>query len=740
MVDVEGVIEEIIYRNEDNGYTILTVATDAEEITVVGTLFRTTIGERIVVKGNYNSHPIYGLQLKAEEFQCFMPQEQAGMEKYLSSGAIKGIGPSLAKKIVEEFGNETFKIIEESPDKLSVIKGISMKKAQEIARIFFEQKKMRQVIIFLQDFGVSLTYAVKIFNEYKDKSIEIVKGNPYKLAEDIHGIGFKMADSMAYRVGIDRDSPERIMAGIKYTLNQASQEGHLFLEQGQVIEQSMELLETTKEHIENAMFELVIRQQLKSLTIEDKQVVYLMNYFMMEKYIAQKLLELADFKIAEDKNISKELEHIEDTQGICLDELQKKAIIDAMNNGVLVVTGGPGTGKTTTINAIIEAYEDRGKEVLLAAPTGRAAKRMTETTGKEAKTIHRLLEISFSKDEYNQKFERNEEYPLEADVVIIDEVSMMDVTLTYYLLKAIAIGTRLVLVGDKDQLPSVGPGNILKDIIKSEHIKTVVLDKIFRQAMESDIVINAHKIHKGESFSLRKNDKDFFFIGRQNAQRIIEEIIGLIKTRLPEFAGLSGSDSIQLLTPMRKGLLGVENLNTELQKAINPPDKKRREKEYRKIIFREGDKVMQIRNNYNIGWTIMSKYNYPIEEGVGVFNGDVGKILEINHYSEKVKVKFDDEKIIEYDFSNLDEIELAYAITIHKSQGSEYPVIVMPIFSGPAMLLTRNLLYTAITRAKNHVVLVGNEEIFWNMANNNREIHRNSSLHIMLEQAANISL
>ncbi len=585
MVDVEGVIEEIIYRNEDNGYTILTVATDAEEITVVGTLFRTTIGERIVVKGNYNSHPIYGLQLKAEEFQCFMPQEQAGMEKYLSSGAIKGIGPSLAKKIVEEFGNETFKIIEESPDKLSVIKGISMKKAQEIARIFFEQKKMRQVIIFLQDFGVSLTYAVKIFNEYKDKSIEIVKGNPYKLAEDIHGIGFKMADSMAYRVGIDRDSPERIMAGIKYTLNQASQEGHLFLEQGQVIEQSMELLETTKEHIENAMFELVIRQQLKSLTIEDKQVVYLMNYFMMEKYIAQKLLELADFKIAEDKNISKELEHIEDTQGICLDELQKKAIIDAMNNGVLVVTGGPGTGKTTTINAIIEAYEDRGKEVLLAAPTGRAAKRMTETTGKEAKTIHRLLEISFSKDEYNQKFERNEEYPLEADVVIIDEVSMMDVTLTYYLLKAIAIGTRLVLVGDKDQLPSVGPGNILKDIIKSEHIKTVVLDKIFRQAMESDIVINAHKIHKGESFSLRKNDKDFFFIGRQNAQRIIEEIIGLIKTRLPEFAGLSGSDSIQLLTPMRKGLLGVENLNTELQKAINPPDKKEEKRNTARLYF-----------------------------------------------------------------------------------------------------------------------------------------------------------
>ncbi|PKM94908.1 MAG: ATP-dependent RecD-like DNA helicase [Firmicutes bacterium HGW-Firmicutes-1] len=732
MVVVDGIVEEIIYRNDSNGYTIITVATDSEEITIVGTLFHVAIGERIRASGTYTSHPIYGMQLKVEQFQSFMPEEIAAMERYLASGVIKGIGPSLAKRLIDQFGLDTFKVIEEQTEVLAQVKGISEKKAQEITSVFYEQKKMRQVIIFLQEFGISLTYAIKIYGEYKEKTVETVKNNPYQLAEDIHGIGFKMADSIAFRIGIDRFSAERIMAGIKYILGQSSLDGHLFLEKETLIVQAAALLGVEAESTENALTQLHLKQHLLISSRNGIEIVYLITYYLMEKYIANHLLDLSSFKHPTDKNIENELVEIEKTHEIFLDAKQKKAIIEAMNCGVLVITGGPGTGKTTTINAIIEGFENRGLEVLLAAPTGRAAKRMTETTGKEAKTIHRLLEITFGKDELHQRFERNEEYPLECDVVIIDEASMMDVTLTYHLLKAIVPGTRLILVGDKDQLPSVGPGNILKDIIKSEFIPTAILDKIFRQAMESDIILNAHKINSGEHFPLKGSNKDFFFIARSNAHHIIDEIVSLVKIRLPKFTGCTSHDGIQILTPMRKGLLGVEHLNGELQRAINPYSKDKKEKEFRKIVFREGDKVMQIRNNYNISWEIVSKYNYTVEEGLGVFNGDVGKIIEVNHYSEKIKVKFDDEKLVEYDFTNLDELELAYAITIHKSQGSEYPVVILPMFSGPPMLLTRNLLYTAVTRAKAYVVVVGMEEVLKKMIDNNREIGRNSTLDQML--------
>lgn len=738
MVLIDGIVEDIIYRNDSNGYTILTVSTDSEEVTAVGTLFNITIGERIKASGTFTAHPIYGLQLKVDQYQSYMPDELAGMERYLASGAIKGIGPSLAKRLIEQFGLDTFRVIEEESYLLSQVKGISDRKAQEIASVFYEQKKMRQVIIFLQEYGVSLTYAIKIYGEYKDKTIEIVKSNPYQLAEDIHGIGFKMADAMAYKIGVDPYSPARMMAGIKYVLNQAALDGDLYLEQEILIQNATELLEVQVENVENALLELQLKQQLRVRENEGKLNIYLISYYLMEQYIATKLYELSTIKLPPDPNIEEELKAIEKTQSIFLDTKQKQAIIEAINRGVLVVTGGPGTGKTTTINAVIEAFEDRGLEVLLAAPTGRAAKRMTETTGMEAKTIHRLLEITFGKDELHQSFERNEEYPLEGDVIIIDEVSMMDVTLMYHLLKAIVPGTRLILVGDKDQLPSVGPGNILKDIIKSNQIPTVTLDKIFRQAMESDIVLNAHKINSGEHFPLKGSNKDFFFISRNNAHQIINEMITLVKTRLPKFTGCSSIDGIQILTPMRKGLLGVEHLNIELQKALNPPSKDKREKEFRKILYREGDKVMQIRNNYNISWQIFSKYNYAVEEGLGVFNGDVGKIIEINHYSEKLKVKFDDDKVVEYDFTNLDELELAYAVTIHKAQGSEYPVVVMPMFSGPPMLLTRNLLYTAITRAKAYVVIVGMEDVFNKMIENNREVSRNSTLDQMLNEVFSI--
>lgn len=731
MAEVEGIVEEIIYRNDTNGYTILTVTTESEEVTLVGTLFNVNSGESIRASGVYTTHPIYGMQLKVESFQSFIPQEVSAMERYLASGVIKGIGPSLAKRIVNRFSSDTFRIIEEEPEALAEIKGITEKKAQEIATIFYEQKKMRQVIIFLQEFGISLNLAIKIYNEYKDRAVEVVKTNPYQLAEDIHGIGFKMADAMAQRLGVDALSPERLVAGVKYALTLAATEGHLYLPKETLLEQARILLGVEDLSIENALIELQIKGQIVVKTKDNTDIIYLTIYYTMENHIANKLMELIRVEIPKDKSIEKDLVKYAEKQGIELDIKQKEAIIAALNTGVLVITGGPGTGKTTTINAIIKAFEERGMEVLLAAPTGRAAKRMTETTGKDAKTIHRLLEITFGKDELHQHFERNEDYPLEGDVLIIDEASMIDVTLMYHLLKAVPVGMRVLFVGDRDQLPSVGPGNILKNMIESGVIPTVMLDKIFRQALESEIIMNAHRINKGEQIVL-KGSKDFFFIGRRNANHIIEEIISLVKTRLPKFAGLKDDESVQVLTPMRKGLLGIENLNIILQNALNPPSKDKKEKEFRKITFRENDKVMQIRNNYNLSWEIQSKYGYKIDEGLGVFNGDVGRIIEINHYTEKVKVKFDDEKIVTYEFTNLDELELAYAITIHKSQGSEYPVVIIPMFSGPPMLLTRNLLYTAVTRAKSVVVLVGLEEIVTQMIENNREIKRNSSLDEML--------
>lgn len=736
MTVVEGIIEEIIYRNEDNGYTVLLVATESEEITCVGTMFNISAGEEIRATGKYVSHNIYGMQLQVDQFQSFIPRELTAMERYLSSGAIKGIGPALAKRVIEKFEADTFRVIEVEPERLAEVKGISEKKAMDIATIFYEQKRMRQVIIFLQDFGVSLTYAIKIFNEYKDKTIETIKMNPYQLAEDIHGIGFKMADSIADSIGIDKLSQHRIMSGIKYILSEVALDGHLYLEKELLLKQAMNLLNVHELNIENALIELQLTHKVMVQKKDGQDMVYLTIYYTMEQFVANKLYELATVNMKKDQKIEKEIANIEKAQNISFDKYQKQAIIKAMDSGLLVITGGPGTGKTTTINAIIDAFDTRGLDVALAAPTGRAAKRMTETTGKEAKTIHRLLEISFGKDELHQKFERNEEYPLEHDVIIIDETSMIDLSLMYYLLKAIVLGTRLILIGDKDQLPSVGPGNVLKDIINSHHINTVVLEKIFRQAMASDIVTNAHKINVGEQIILKGQKKDFFFINRNNANYIIQEVITLIKTRLPKFTGTT-SEAIQILTPMRKGILGVDNLNIELQKALNPEAKNKKEKTYRKNTFRENDKVMQIRNNYTIRWEIVNKYNYVIEDGTGVFNGDVGRIIDINHYSEKVKVKFDDEKIVEYDYTNLDELELAYAITIHKSQGSEYPVVILPIYQGPPMLLTRNLLYTAITRAKEYVVIVGMEDIVRKMIDNNREINRNSMLDIRIDEAFN---
>lgn len=724
---IEGIIEDIIYRNDDNGYTVLSVMVAGEELTIVGMMYGVTIGEHIMAEGEYASHNIYGKQLKVSHIETNIPTETAAIERYLGSGAIKGIGPSTASKIVEAFGEDTFYIMENDPLKLAEIKGISQKKAQAIGTVFYEQRTMRQAVIFLQEYGVSLTYAVKIYSEYKERTFEIIKSNPYLLAEDIQGISFRIADEIAEKAGIERTSEFRIMAAIKFVLYQSSMDGHTYLLSEDLRSKTTELLMIDGVDYVSIFMQLQLSGAIVIEDVEGEERVFLALYDMMEKVIAAKLFELTHVYDSKEPISKEEIKHIENQMGIDFDANQIEAMSESMNCGTLVITGGPGTGKTTTLNGIIQLLEDAHQEVLLAAPTGRAAKRMAETTGRDASTIHRLLEISGGA-EGNQKFERNEDHPLECDVVIIDEVSMIDTHLMYHLLKAVVPGIRLVFVGDQDQLPSVGPGNILKDMIASGYIQTVKLQRIFRQAGESHIVTNAHKINSGEMIDLTNNKKDFFFIRRHDGQHILKELITLVRDRLPKFAGLKSSEGIQVLTPTRKGVLGVDNLNLALQQALNPKDSNKTEKEVRDKLYREGDKVMQIKNNYNLPWRITSEFGYQVDEGIGVFNGDMGIINEINLYTEKVRVVFDDQRMVYYDFKGLDELELAYAVTIHKSQGSEYPVVVMPLFRGPTMLLNRNLLYTGITRARQYVVMVGEDSVVKQMIDNNRQMLRNSGL------------
>lgn len=739
MEKMVGIVEDIIYRNENNGYTILAVSTDEGEKTCVGTMFQLSIGEEISMTGKVTTHPIYGKQFNVDTFTTMIPKEKNAFERYLGSGAIKGIGPVLAKKIVEIFEEDTFRIIEEEPERLEEVKGISQNKAQQIAAIFFEQRTLRQAIIFLQEYQISLTYGMKIYEHYKDKTYTIIRENPYKLAEDIYGIGFKLADSIAAKTGISLDHPHRIMSAITYVLNQGAMDGHVYLTKKDMFNRTIDLLGIEIEYIDHILMELQMKQTIIVREFEGEDIIYLAYYHTMEEYCGHKVCQLLTNDVETIKHVDKLIASFEKSNRIVLDDIQRDAISFGAKYPFFVLTGGPGTGKTTTINALIYLFEKEGLSINLAAPTGRAAKRMTETTGYEAKTIHRLLEINFSGDESRQSFERNEDYPLECDVLILDETSMIDISLFYHVLKAVAVGTRVIMVGDKDQLPSVGAGNVLRDLIHMNRlVPTVVLEKIYRQAEESAIVVNAHKIHQGKMVDY-KNKKDFFFIKRNNSAQILKEVITLAKERLPKYTGVSFSEGIQILTPMRKGMLGVDQLNVALQNAINPVNKTKSEKVYRNNVFREGDKVMQIRNNYNISWKIMSQYNVKIDEGVGVFNGDMGTISDINHFAETVKVEFDDLKVVTYEFNQLDELELAYSVTIHKSQGSEYPVVIIPLFKGPSMLLSRNLLYTAVTRAKQMVVLVGDQRILEHMINNNREVHRNSTLFDMVEQASVMS-
>lgn len=733
METITGFVEHIVYRNEENGYTVLNLASNEEdEVTCVGVFQMISEGESLELTGEYTVHPSYGPQFKVQQYSIKAPEDIASIERYLGSGAIKGVGAALAARIVRKFKEDTFRIIEEEPERLAEIKGISERKAQEIAQQTEEKRELRQAMIFLQNYGISLSLAVKIYQTYQLDMYRIIQENPYRMAEDVTGVGFKIADEIAHRVGIHLDSDFRIRSGIMYVLQQASLEGHTYLPEELLTRRACELLGVDASGVEKHYMDMAIDRKLILKQSEAEVQIYASTFYYMELNVAVMLRELNVKYDFSETAVEQRIRKIEQLSELELDEMQRTAVKEAVRSGLLVITGGPGTGKTTTINTIIQYFESEGMDIALAAPTGRAAKRMSETTGYEAKTIHRLLELSGGMDEH-AGFERNEENPLETDVIIIDEMSMVDITLMHNLLKAVVAGTRLILVGDVNQLPSVGPGCVLKDIIDSHACNVVRLNRIFRQASESDIIVNAHKINRGEPVSLDNKSRDFFFLKRYDANVIISICIQLIRQKLPKYVNASPFD-IQVLTPMRKGLLGVERLNTILQQYLNPPDGKKAEREHGQTIFRVGDKVMQIKNNYQAEWEIRSRYNIPIEKGLGVFNGDMGIVREINSFSETLTVEYEERRMVEYPFKELDQLDLAYAITIHKSQGSEYPAVIIPLLTGPRMLMNRNLLYTAVTRARKCVTLVGDEKAFYNMEANVNEQKRYSGLRDRLEE------
>ncbi len=736
---VTGYIDHIIFRNEENGYTVFEMkgVEGQEELTCVGSFPVISQGATIEASGSYINHHIYGKQFQITSFAEKMPEDALAMERYLGSGAIKGIGAALAARIVRHFGEETLRIVEEEPERLAEVKGISEKKAREIAAQTAEKADMRKAMMFLQKYGISLNLGAKIYQKYGDSVYSVLQENPYRLADDISGVGFKIADEIAGRIGIHTDSDYRIRSGMLYTLLQATGEGHIYLPKEELFFRSSELLGVDTSYMEKHLMDLSMERKVIQKEAEGKILVYPSRFYYLELNTARMLRELNVLCPEEEAFVQRRIAQIEKETGTILDEMQKKAVTEAASHGLFILTGGPGTGKTTTINAIIRFFEGEGVELRLAAPTGRAAKRMTETTGYEAQTIHRLLELNGMPEEEKEgqavHFERNAENPLDADVVIIDEMSMVDIQLMHSLLLAVTAGTRLILVGDENQLPSVGPGNVLRDIIRSGEFSVVELKKIFRQASESDIVVNAHKINRGEQVTLSNKSRDFFFLKRQDADIIIRVLIALIQEKLPKYVEAKPFD-IQVLTPMRKGLLGVERLNQILQRYLNPPEPSKKEKEYGQGLFREGDKVMQIRNNYQLEWEIRGRYGIPVEKGVGVFNGDTGILKNLNEFAETAEVEFEDGRWAEYSFKQLEELELAYAVTIHKSQGSEYPAVVLPLLSGPRMLLNRNLLYTAVTRARKCVTIVGSEETFREMINNEKQQRRYSSLDMRLKE------
>ncbi len=739
-MEIKGYVDHIIYRKPENGYTVFILISEGDEITCVGSLPQIDQGDHLSIEGEEVLHPLYGSQIKVISYHMITPEDEESIERYLGSGAIKGVGPALAARIVKRFKKDTFRIIEQEPERLTEIKGISERIARQICDQMEEKRGMREVMVYLAGYGITGPMAIKIYDTYGPGTQAVMEENPYRLAEDISGIGFKMADDIASRMGIKTDSDYRIRSGILYTLLLAAAEGHVYLPKEILLRNTSYLLRVEPELIEIQLANLAMDKKLVMKTKEEKVQIYATSYYYAELNCAKMLWDLNgavkifseedDLMAKEYKGkLSEKIKLMEEALGMELDRLQQKAVVEAVCHGVFLLTGGPGTGKTTTINMMIRYFEREGLDIFLAAPTGRAAKRMTEATGFEAKTIHRLLELNGGvlEDTRKASFTRNQDNPLEADVIIIDEMSMVDIHLFQALLKAVTPGTRLILVGDVNQLPSVGPGQVLQDLIMSKSFATVSLQKIFRQAIESDIVVNAHKIHQGEYPVFDNKSKDFFFLERNDVNIIYKHMIQLIKEKLPGYCKVTPFE-IQVLTPMRKGSLGVLTLNKILQEYLNPGEETKEEYIQADTIFRVGDKVMQIKNNYQLEWEIVSKYNISIDKGVGVFNGDMGIIREISQLQHTLTVEFDDMRRVVYPFSMLEELELAYAVTIHKSQGSEYPAVILPLLTGPKQLFNRNLLYTGVTRAKNCLTILGNKQTVWEMIENNNENERYTGL------------
>ena len=738
METIKGFIEHIIYRNTENGYTVLNLLSGEDEVTCVGTFGTIDQGETIAASGDYITHAVYGEQFKIESYKIVPPDDVVSIERYLGSGAVKGVGAALAARIVKRFGADTYRIIEEEPERLAEIKGISERKAREIAAVVYEKRDAREAMSYLQQYGISNTLAFRIYEAYGAKVYGVLKENPYQLAEDIHGIGFRIADEIAARIGIHTDSDYRIRSGLLYTLMLAGGEGHCYLPQSVLLRKTGELLgleaSVMEPHLGNLAMDkkLVIKMPSPG---ETECKVYTSTYYYAELNCARMLHDLnvsaseEQLLPAEEQSLEGKVEKLAAELEIELDALQKKAVLGSVKNGIFILSGGPGTGKTTTINVMIRYFLTEGMDIYLAAPTGRAAKRMTEATGYEARTIHRMLELNGEVSEENRavRFERNESNPLEADVIIVDEMSMVDIFLFQALLKAVMVGTRLIMVGDVDQLPSVGPGQVLQDIMNSGQFPMVTREKIFRQAGESDIVWNAHRIHAGEQLMMDNKSRDFFFLERNDTNVIYKHMIQLITEKLPSYVEAQPYD-IQVLTPMRKGKLGVETLNGILQRYLNPASEDKKEYVAGETLFRENDKVMQIKNNYQLEWEVVSRYGIPIDKGTGIFNGDIGIIRQINEYAQEVVVEDDEHRRVTYAFAQLDEIELAYAVTIHKSQGSEYPAVIMPLLTGPRQLFNRNLLYTGVTRARNCVTILGSRNTVQAMVDNNVQNRRYTGL------------
>lgn len=727
MNEIIGVVESIIFQNEENGYVVARLKDNKDIHTIVGIMPYIVEGQNIKVSGEWKLHQKFGQQLSVESCEEIVPNTISGIEKYLSSGIITGIGAITAKRIVEHFGEETLDVLDNDIERLKEVEGIGDKKINIIYESYSKQREVRSIMMFFQVYGITPKQCMKIYKRFGKDSVSVVKENPYKLCDEIVGIGFKTADKIALNLGIERNSSFRIMSGIRYIISEFCMNGHTYMPKDILSKNASEILLVPKEDVEKAIYDSTLEGLIKIEVIEGKEAAFSIPYYYSELGVTKKIVQLIANVYSELKiDCEEEIGKFEKENGIQFAESQKEAIRGAFENGIEIITGGPGTGKTTIINCITSIFESLGMSVSMAAPTGRAAKRMTESTGIEAKTIHRLLELGYEEDEEAMQFMKGEESPLESDVVIVDEASMIDIILMNSLLKAINFGTRLIIVGDVDQLPSVGPGKVLKDLIECNCIKVVRLKEIFRQSEKSMIVVNAHKINSGEMPALNKKDKDFFFLKCEDQEKILDTVIGLINTRLPKFnSNWNKVKDIQILTPMRKGILGVDNLNLKLQEILNSKEKHKTEIKYREVIFRVGDKVMQIKNNYSIKWEKES--GNPEDSGVGVFNGDVGYIVNIDK-DENVWVQFDDERLVKYETLFLDELTHAYAITIHKSQGSEFPVVIMPIFTGPPLLMNKNLLYTGVTRAKKLVVLVGGERSLRYMINNDKSYERHSAL------------